>query len=828
MSDPQIKNDAKWGVVATRAHFATEFIDKGTENLTQPNLGPLERWNLFVAHCFEAHVAYITILNVDTLLVHPKNRGGLGLNAFNVHKNGVVIVTIGCDADALRKSVCWEMPVDPASRSKVIKFNEKLIELSNGLLAKLNHSERYQTTSTSHTTAFCRAVKAGCKTPEKKLADDTGCIDTARLLGSKPVLANMTSVGWEWTCMPWQVEETWPYLPDLAQSALNAGNNVPTTTSELEAACTIYENAHMSPDRDWEAAVAACIESQPPCKEYASILGAFARGYAGSDCAMLKFLNNFGNEYGANKTLGQEFWKHVTETKVSDLEPVPFARAAFVATQLIADKVVDGIARLLQPNDFRSQATSSNKRRLIELDNDIEHAWSVIQSLPEAQAASVGILGRFMAGKVLLLTGKTKLIFKDSAEITDEELKATFIKEIRNLPVKFTIKSHWVALAGKPAKNQASRPSAKGKAVVSAKEDPLADLHGQTDIMAIIAAKGFKPGIVVEELGFASTSYAIESLSNSGCQIRELDSWTNDGYGKESFVLELTMLLAKWKVTGKCVHSRRIDPNDVSVNIIDFAKDEFVMQKVYNAMYKETVANSANWYKVLEYGVKPKELRAKEDIKKGQLVLSPMTTPGRLSRTSSPSPPIVHDNVKYYPVGPKEPAKEPSPSDGPGKASIIPYFWVGTTSDEKKVTVVLKTKVNNEVTIPVFTNVRTITAGEPIVIFKAATQAKALKGAVPASKAMAELPKAGLPTAGLPKAGLPKAGLPAPTLGAPPPVAEKPPLAAPSPEPPRPGKPAKRTARGSKRAKSSAAKAVVRKRPASRLWGKPMKAKRLE
>ena len=101
------------------------------------------------------------------MVVHPKNRGGLGLNAFNVDENGVVIMTIGCDADALRKSVCWEMPVDPEARAKVIKFNEKLIELSNGLLAQLTGSERYQTTSTSHTTAFCRAVKAGCKTPEK-------------------------------------------------------------------------------------------------------------------------------------------------------------------------------------------------------------------------------------------------------------------------------------------------------------------------------------------------------------------------------------------------------------------------------------------------------------------------------------------------------------------------------------------------------------------------------------------------------------------------------------------------------------------------------------
>ena len=43
------------------------------------------------------------MLEVDMVMVHERNRGGLGINAFNAHRNGVSMVDIGIDPDELTK-----------------------------------------------------------------------------------------------------------------------------------------------------------------------------------------------------------------------------------------------------------------------------------------------------------------------------------------------------------------------------------------------------------------------------------------------------------------------------------------------------------------------------------------------------------------------------------------------------------------------------------------------------------------------------------------------------------------------------------------------------
>eukprot|EP00959_Pyramimonas_sp_CCMP1952_P147825 3093784-Pyramimonas_sp.AAC.1 len=51
-----------------------------------------------------------------------------------------------------------------------------------------------------------------------------------------PRFHNALTKGWRWTVMPRQAEVTWPRLPDLAQRALVASNNVASLMSELKRA----------------------------------------------------------------------------------------------------------------------------------------------------------------------------------------------------------------------------------------------------------------------------------------------------------------------------------------------------------------------------------------------------------------------------------------------------------------------------------------------------------------------------------------------------------------------------------------------------------------
>ena len=92
------------------------------------------------------------------MLVHPRNRGGLGINAFNSHITGGKIVRVGADLDELRKATVIEMSHDESERELQFAFNKRLIARSKGLLAPVRGHERFLTVACSHTVVFCRVV----------------------------------------------------------------------------------------------------------------------------------------------------------------------------------------------------------------------------------------------------------------------------------------------------------------------------------------------------------------------------------------------------------------------------------------------------------------------------------------------------------------------------------------------------------------------------------------------------------------------------------------------------------------------------------------------
>ena len=82
-----------------------------TEGSTALNVkgGALTKWNAFLGVMFKHSLAYKRTCSVDELAVHMANRGGLGLNAHNVHRNLAVIKSIGADREYLKKATAFEM-----------------------------------------------------------------------------------------------------------------------------------------------------------------------------------------------------------------------------------------------------------------------------------------------------------------------------------------------------------------------------------------------------------------------------------------------------------------------------------------------------------------------------------------------------------------------------------------------------------------------------------------------------------------------------------------------------------------------------------------------
>ncbi len=114
------------------------------------------------------------ILQVDELGVHPSNRGRLGLNGHNVHRNGHEVDKVGCDLKELSKAAAFELcPLQPR-RGEQLAFSQKVIAGSKGLLAPLTGQESHLTVGTGHWTSWVRALKASCRTPLADMTDGKG------------------------------------------------------------------------------------------------------------------------------------------------------------------------------------------------------------------------------------------------------------------------------------------------------------------------------------------------------------------------------------------------------------------------------------------------------------------------------------------------------------------------------------------------------------------------------------------------------------------------------------------------------------------------------
>ena len=106
--------------------------------------------------------------------MHPKNRGNLGLNSWNVHTLGAGVQKTGAKKEALRVAI--ELSPHEKMKKMQIDFNEKFVERADGKLAKVNGTERAMSIGGSRFAAFCKAANTYCTTPQPSLQDEYGKI----------------------------------------------------------------------------------------------------------------------------------------------------------------------------------------------------------------------------------------------------------------------------------------------------------------------------------------------------------------------------------------------------------------------------------------------------------------------------------------------------------------------------------------------------------------------------------------------------------------------------------------------------------------------------
>ena len=289
--------------------------------------------------------AYTQRLNVDVVLPHPKNRSGRILVAGDAHTKGLRMVNVSADIDLVSGSVAWEIPEEPEKSTILAKLHQ-LVDGADGLLAPITGNERVLSTDASHTTAFVKAVKHGCKTNVPELADRNGMLLPASSF--KGDLVRMCEEGWEWFIISRDVASAFPTLVELFQRGLNLKHAAVTRAHEIEVARSLVE---LSENMTLNQAQEELRLNQPVCVDYISKVAAYVERYSGEG-ELINYLDELTKAIGcASAQLGQEFMTALVDLKVkSTSTTLPFIRLACWLAQVSNPKVVDGIAKHLSPS----------------------------------------------------------------------------------------------------------------------------------------------------------------------------------------------------------------------------------------------------------------------------------------------------------------------------------------------------------------------------------------------------------------------------------------------------------------------------------------------
>ncbi len=278
---------SKPGTAKLGSVYEKELVDSVKAILENKvdGMGALTKWNVILKILWEHHIPYKRIVKLTELMVHPKNRGGLGVNPHDAHEIIAKVKRIGADIEHLRKATAFELSPFPEEQQAQRNFNVKLVERSGGLLAPISGEERLLTVACSHFSQGCRAALAGCKTPEADLKNPDGTINVQSLLVGKGNhdWKKILNEGIEFTILPAAVEQTFgPAIADLAQSALNAEHGTYSKANELQVMSSMALAAESAGgDPDWTAVANNAKAAAPPCADYLDTLVEFVKYYAG-------------------------------------------------------------------------------------------------------------------------------------------------------------------------------------------------------------------------------------------------------------------------------------------------------------------------------------------------------------------------------------------------------------------------------------------------------------------------------------------------------------------------------------------------------------------
>ena len=153
----------------------------------------------------------------EDVVVHPKNRGGLGTVVANAVQLGFEHVRSGYSYDkACEKLNAFSIPNDPDKKAVIMEFNRTL-ESEQNLPHAVN--PRLQTFGGNNRNVFLRCSRARMQCePDRDLAP-TGVLDPDMLMSGRKGLQTALTKRLKFTVYHHLIDEKWPRIAEIGQAA---------------------------------------------------------------------------------------------------------------------------------------------------------------------------------------------------------------------------------------------------------------------------------------------------------------------------------------------------------------------------------------------------------------------------------------------------------------------------------------------------------------------------------------------------------------------------------------------------------------------------------
>ena len=690
---------------------ATDIREQVVALLEDKKAAPLTRWTAIV-DLFKKHsLVYDMKIDPAAVLVHPKNRAKLGINAHNSHKLGSKIKKCGADFKMLANATVIEMaPPGTPARLEQLAFNESLITHAGGMLAPISGAERFLSVGCGHTAAFCKAAKAGCKTTWLDLAVD-GKLSIDTITTSDEAFREMIEHGWTWLVVPFQLDQQFDGLADLAQSALNVSNSIAAPSSELEICMQIANFASMAECPDWDACMEAATVGAPPCKAWAHAMCRYVQRFGGGTGApMVRFLDSFSKVFGANKMLGEEYFSAVVDVQLgtSPVEACPHLRTALLATNFVSPKVVDGVARLLTKTDVLNMGRKGQKQENLKGEAIFADAWNACTAKVDEKKMSVEemhhVRGRSQTKVVLHMLSKGKHGPEQKVFANVEEIVAMFKAEMGDQ---------------KPATD---RKPDEAKADSSHKSLSLSDL---ADPARICHEAGYKVGGLFAE----KKSKILYKLISTGHQCT-FESVTLGFKPVENTIVDIKDVCNNSRFTAYVGQPPAIIDESVCIERAMQRSAAFKLDTLRCTVFRSISAKLIQVGSTpLTYTLNASGVRAADRILKGKLELVSAVTLNLISGKQSTN--SIEVSCGGTPLWLSEPPRPRNNSVITWKqeSTIEPYWWVGRTDDESVGNMVLKKITDQDhVSYHIMVNSRIIKKHEVLMLLDAPPKASEPNG----------------------------------------------------------------------------------------------------